>query len=277
FLVNHGVSADFYHAGLNSIVRAKKQDDWMENRTRVIVATNAFGMGIDKPDVRFVLHLDVPESLEAYYQEAGRAGRDEKKAFAVMMYKQEDLNKLDRYFEASFPTVSFIQKVYHQLANFFQIGYGAGQGIVSSFDVVAFANRYNLELLSTMSALKFLERDGWIVLTESVTLSARFKFEIDNQELYKFQVQSAKYDPIIKYLLRNHGGIFEYFIPIDEYDIARKLKVSYQFVCELLKGLQDLELATYLPKTDAPQLEFLQPRVDYKNLYIDSALIFQRK
>lgn len=277
YLLNHGISADYYHAGLLASVRSKKQDDWMENRTRVIVATNAFGMGIDKPDVRFVLHLDVPETLEAYYQEAGRAGRDGKKAYAVMMYKQEDRDKLMRYFEASFPTVAFIQQVYHQLANYFQIAYGAGKGVVSSFDIVEFTNRYSFDLLSVIGAIKFLERDGWIAVSEPAVLPSRIKFEVDSQELYKFQVQSAKYDPLVKYLLRNHGGLFEYFIAIDEYDIARKLKISYDAVLELFHGLVKLEIASYLPKTDSPQLEFLQPRVDYKNLFVDTAFISERK
>ncbi|MGO1243328.1 MAG: RecQ family ATP-dependent DNA helicase [Sphingobacterium sp.] len=277
FLMNHGISADYYHAGLLPAERSRKQNDWMANRIRVIVATNAFGMGIDKPDVRFVLHLDVPETLEAYYQEAGRAGRDEKKAYAVMLYNQEDRDKLSRYFVASFPSIPFIQQVYHQLANFFQIAYGAGKGVVESFDIVGFAKRYKFDILSTMSALKFLERDGWIALSEPAVLPARIKFEVDSQELYKFQVQAAKYDPIIKYLLRNHGGLFEYFIAINAYDIARTLKISYDGVSELLRGLESLQIATYLPKTDAPQLEFLQPRVDYKNLFVDSAFIFERK
>ncbi len=277
FLINHGISADYYHGGLTSDVRSKKQDDWMENRTRVIVATNAFGMGIDKPDVRFVLHLDVPETLEAYYQEAGRAGRDGKKAYAVMMYNQADRDKLARYFDASFPPITFIQQVYHQLANFFQIAYGAGKGVIRSFDIVEFAKRYNIDVLATINALKFLERDGWVSVSEPVVLPSRIKFEVDSQELYKFQVQSAKYDPIVKYLLRNHGGLFEYFISINEYDIARKLKISFEAVSDLLRGLENLQIASYLPRTDAPQLEFLQPRVDYKNLFIDIGYILERK
>jgi len=277
FLLNNGVSTDFYHAGLNLKDREIKQDAWTKGKTRVIVATNAFGMGIDKADVRFVIHMDIPDSLEAYYQEAGRAGRDEKKAFPVLLYRQEDRDKLTASFEASFPPVLFIQQVYHYLCNFYQIAYGAGSGAIFDFDIIAFSKKYNLDVMSTISALKFLERDGWLSLSEAVFIPSRFKFEIDFQELYKFQVQAVKYDALIKAILRSYGGVFEFFIPIHEYEFAKKLGKPYDVIVELLEGLAKQQIATYIKSTDKPQLQFLQSRVDYKNLYIDTDFIKERK
>lgn len=277
FLLNNGVSADFYHAGMKLRDREIKQDAWTKGRTRVIVATNAFGMGIDKSDVRFVIHLDIPDSLEAYYQEAGRAGRDDKKAFPVLLYQQEDREKLLTNFEESFPSLSFIQQVYHHLSNYFQIGYGAGQGVIFDFDVIEFAKKYNLKVMPIISTFKFLERDGWLSLSEAVFIPSRFKFEIDFQELYKFQVQSAKYDMLIKAILRSYGGVFEFFVPINEYEFAKKLALPYDVIVSLLEGLQKQQIATYIKSTDKPQLQFLQSRVDYKNLYIDTDFLRTRK
>ncbi|WP_159638977.1 RecQ family ATP-dependent DNA helicase [Sphingobacterium composti Ten et al. 2007 non Yoo et al. 2007] len=277
FLLNHGVPSDYYHAGLTMKERESKQNSWTSNKTRVIVATNAFGMGIDKPDVRFVIHIDIPDSLEAYYQEAGRAGRDGKKAFPVLLYQQEDRDRLWKNFQESFPSVQFIQQVYHHLGNHYQIAYGAGKGITVDFDLVEFAKKYKLDVLPTMSALKFLERDGWLSLSDAVFIPSRFKFEIDFQELYKFQVEVAKYDPLIKAILRTYGGVFDFYVPINEFEFAKKLAVPYDMIVQMLEGLEKQQVGSYLKSTDKPQLTFLQSRVDYKNLYIDSEFIRERK
>ncbi len=277
YLLNHGVPADYYHAGMEMSDRMQKQEAWMKNKIRVIVATNAFGMGIDKPDVRFVIHLDIPDSLEAYYQEAGRAGRDGKKAYPVLLYQQADRDELWEHVELSFPDFKFIQQVYHYLANYFQIALGAGQGMTFDFDVVEFAKKYKLELLKCMSALKFLERDKWLSLTEAVYIPARIKFEVDFQELYKFQVRSANYDNLIKAILRIYGGVFDYYVPINEFELAKKIGKSIDEVRHMFQMMQQYEIASYLAKTDKPQLTFLQARVDYKNLYIDMGFIAQRK
>lgn len=277
FLLNHGISADFYHAGISMKDREEKQIAWTNNKIRVIVATNAFGMGIDKPDVRFVIHLDIPDSLESYYQEAGRAGRDQKKAYCVLIYQDKDVEKLTKNFQDSFPSVSFIQKVYHFLSNHYQIAYGAGQHVTVDFDIIEFTKKYKLDIIPTLSALKFLERDKWLSVSEPIFIPSRFKFEINFQELYKFQVHAAKYDPLIKLILRNHGGVFDTYVQINEYEIAKKLGVSYETVFKMLDGLQKQDIASYLKSTDKPQLHFLQGRVDYKNLYIDTGFIRERK
>jgi ATP-dependent DNA helicase RecQ len=277
FLLNHGVPSDFYHAGLTMKERETKQNAWTSNKTRVIVATNAFGMGIDKPDVRFVIHIDIPDSLEAYYQEAGRAGRDGKKAFPVLLYQQEDRDKLWKNFQDSFPSVELIQQTYHYLANHYQIAYGAGKNITVDFDLVEFSKKYKLDVVPTMSALKFLERDGWLSLSEAVFIPSRFKFEIDFQDLYKFQVLAVKYDPLIKAILRAYGGVFDFYVPINEFEFAKKLGVPYETIVKMLEGLEKQQIGSYLKSTDKPQLTFLQSRVDYKNLFIDSEFIRERK
>ncbi|SEK93186.1 RecQ family ATP-dependent DNA helicase [Parapedobacter koreensis] len=276
-LLHEGVSADFYHAGLETPERARKQEAWKTNAARVIVATNAFGMGIDKPDVRFVIHLDLPDSLEAYFQEAGRAGRDGKKAYAVLLHHGSDRDRLLKNFELSFPPIDFIKQVYQQLGNYYQLAYGAGEGITMDFDVADFCGRYKLDVVMTLNALKFLERDGWIGVSENVYLPSRVKFEANQQDLYRFQVENMAYDGFIKTVLRSYGGAFDYFIPIREYDLARKTGKSAATIIEMLRYLQKMEILTYLPQRDSPQLQFLRPRMDSSRLFIDNQYIRIRK
>lgn len=277
WLLNNGISTGFYHAGLDIQQRNETQVNWLQNKIRVIVATNAFGMGIDKSDVRFVIHWDIPDTVEAYFQEAGRAGRDQKKSYTVLLFTAQDVKRLRENLQASFPTFQFIQKVYHHLCNYFQIPYGNGVDQELEFDLLDFTKKYQLEALPVISSLKFLERDGWLSVTDSVFVPARFKFEVDFQELYKFQVASAKYEPIVKAILRTYGGVFENYISINEYEFAKALKVSYAVVVEQLENLQQFEIATYLRSTDSPKIQFLRPRVDHKHLHIDTQFITSRK
>ena len=179
--------------------------------------------------------------------------------------------------ELSFPTVAFIQQVYHHLCNHFQIPYGAGEGLNFDFDVVAFIKKYKIETIPTLSALKFLEKDGWLALSEAVFIPSRFKFEVHHQELYKIQVQYERFDKLIKAILRSYGGVFDDYITINEYEFAKKLGVSFDQIVSLIQGLVQMEIASYIPPTDAPQLSFLQDRVDYKNLYVDHIFIRERK
>jgi ATP-dependent DNA helicase RecQ len=277
FYNENGIKADAYHGGLTMDDRSKKQDNWIANRTRIMVATNAFGMGIDKADVHFVIHKDLPESLEAYYQEAGRAGRDEHKAYAVLLYNAGDKYKEERKFELNFPSVEEIKKVYHALASYHQLAYGTGAGVSFDLDISEFCARYNMDAVKTMSALKFLEQDEYLSFNESVFLPSRFRFEVMNEQLYNFQIQNPGWDPFIKTLLRSYGGAFENYVRLREYDLSRRTHMSTQQVIEGLKQLQQFGILNYLPQTDHPQVTFIKPRQQANELYINKRLIDERK
>lgn len=277
FYNDNGIKADFYHAGLAIEERSKKQENWIANRTRIIVATNAFGMGIDKADVRFVIHKDLPESLEAYYQEAGRAGRDEHKAFAVLLYNTADRFKEEKKFALSFPSVDEIKRVYHCLANYYKLAYGAGAGVSFDLDIGEFCAQYGLDAVKTLSALKFLEQDEYLSFNESVFLPSRFRFEVFNEQLYNFQIQNPGWDPFIKTLLRSYGGAFENYVRLREFDLSRRTHMSTQQVIEGLNKLQEYGILNYLPQTDHPQVTWLKPRQEANNIYINKGYIETRK
>lgn len=273
----NGIKADFYHAGLPMDERADRQEDWKNNRTRVIVATNAFGMGIDKPDVRFVIHKDMPESLEAYYQEAGRGGRDGQKAYGVLLYTHADRLRQEKLFELNFPTVDEIKHIYHCLANYYQLAYEAGEGLSFDLDLGEFCSRFKLDAIKTLNALKFLEKDEYLSFNESVFLPSRFRFEVVNEVLYNFQIQNAGWDPFIKTLLRSYGGAFENYVKIKEYDLSRRTTLSVQQVVEGLLQLQQFGLISYLQQTDKPQVTYLKARQQSNRLFINKNYIQERK
>ncbi|SFH03178.1 RecQ family ATP-dependent DNA helicase [Pedobacter insulae] len=269
FLQRNGISADFYHAGIEKELRFKKQEDWKKDVIRVMVATNAFGMGIDKPDVRFVIHLDLPDSLEAYYQEAGRAGRDEKRAFAVLLANKADQLMLKAKYQDSFPTVEDIKKTYHYLGSYFQLAFGAGEGLNFEFDLADFCKRFKLGVIKTLAALKFLEHDGYLVLSENIYLQSRIMFTANHEDVYRFQIENFGYDAIIKTIQRSYGGAFDGYVKIKESDLAKRLKTSFNEVVAHLNKLQQLEILSYLPQTDQPQLQFIVPRADQLHMDID--------
>ncbi|GAA4339346.1 RecQ family ATP-dependent DNA helicase [Mucilaginibacter gynuensis] len=277
FYNDNGIAAENYHAGLSMDERSRRQQLWMQNQVQVIVATNAFGMGIDKPDVRFVIHKDMPESLEAYYQEAGRAGRDEQKAYGVLLYSAYDKQKQERKYQNSFPSVDEIKQVYHYLANQYQLAYGAGAGLSFDFDITAFCARFKLDIFKTLNSLKFLEQDEYLSFNESVFLPSRFRFIISSERLYNFQIANSGWDAFVKTLLRSYGGSFEDYVHIKEFELAKRTGMSVQQVIEGMRQLHDYKIISYLQQTDQPQVTYLQPRLTADELFINKAYIEERK
>lgn len=277
-LTQLGIPASAYHAGLSMVDRAKRQEEWKGNKVRVMVSTNAFGMGIDKPDVRIVIHSDLPENLENYYQEAGRAGRDGKKAYGVLMVNEEDFELVLTRSALAYPPTNFLKRVYQCLANFYRIAVGSNMLSSFDFDWNDFAHAYTLEVLETFYALKVLEEEGFIGLSESYYSPSKIHFRVDPGRLYEIQIAHAKLDPIIKMLLRTYGGnVFSEYIKIQESKLAKSLEIKES---ELIKGLQQLvqlEVMDYDQRKDKPQLTFLTPRYDAGKLPLNLKRIEMRR
>lgn len=272
------VLATFYHAGLSAKERTERQENWIKNRVRVMVATNAFGMGIDKPDVRTVIHLDLPDTLEAYYQEAGRAGRDGEKAYSVVLYNQVDVESLEKNVEQSYPSIDLIRKVYQCLGNFFQLAVGAGEFSSFDFDLIEFQKRFDLPPTDTYFALKILENEGFIQLSDSFHSSSKITFKVDNRQLYDFQLRNPKYDSFIKLVLRMYGGeLFSTFLNISEANLAKAYSLPVKEIENMLLTLEKLNLVIYDKQKDRPQITFLTPRFDAKTLPLQVHEINRKK
>lgn len=277
-LLQRGISASYYHAGLSFEERSKRQEDWIKNKTRVIVSTNAFGMGIDKPDVRTVIHLDLPENMESYYQEAGRAGRDGQKAFAAILYQDADVINLQFKTAQSQPSPDVLKRIYQSLANYFQLAMGSAEGESFDFDLVAFTERFNDHPAEVYVALKKLEEEGLLQFNESFYNPSHLRFAVDKGKLYEFQIANAKFDPVVKMLLRLYGGeMFSDFVKISESYIARALNISISDAIAILKHLHALNIAHYEPIKDKPQITFILPRQDAARLPLDLARLEARK
>ena len=277
FLNLNKINADYYHAGLDHSGRSKKQDDWMTNKTRVICSTNAFGMGIDKPDVRTVVHLDIPEHPEAYFQEAGRAGRDGKKSFAVLLYNKSDILELDKRVETNFPSVDEIKKTYQALGNYYSLAAGSGYNQSFDFEISHFCKTYKLSPVAVLNSIHILELEGYLITTEAVFLPSRIHFTVNHDDLYQFQIQNEKYDPFIKLLLRSYEGLFDDFVKINENEIASRSGLKQNEVELLLQQLEKYNILKYLQKKDTPQLIFAQPRIDVNKLKISNQNLADRK
>ena len=277
-LNRHQISSDYYHAGLSGRERSEKQTAWINNGTRVMVATNAFGMGIDKSDVRTVIHLDLPDSLEAYYQEAGRAGRDERKAYAVALFRVQDIDELKDRTERSIVSLEQIKRTYQALANFYKMAIGSHALSSFPFNYEQFVNTYNLPIVETYAALRKLGDEGLIQMTEGFYEHSKLTFLLEKGEVYKFQVANPKLDPIIKTLLRLYGGeVFGNYTKIKERDIGSLLKTDKVQVRKWLKFLNDSEVIDYQPSLDSATITFLTPRLDPEKLPIDATQIEWRK
>ena len=268
FLVRNNISATYYHAGLEAKERDTAQLRWMKGEVSVIVATNAFGMGIDKPDVRFVIHLDIPSSIEAYFQEAGRAGRDGLKSYAVLLYNANDIELLQHNVESRFPSRKEITNIYHAICNYYQIPIGAGCDCQFDFDAEALCQTYHFDLMTFYSGIRFLEREGLILVPDREEAFSQLYIPVSNEDLYRFQVSQPRYSDLVSTLLRLYGGLFTEFVSISERAIARKLFLDEAQVTHMLQHLDALKYVIYKKKCSVQQIHFTAPRTNTDELYL---------
>ncbi len=272
-----GITATFYHAGLDTSVKDERQRDWQTNKYRVMVATNAFGMGIDKPDVRVVIHVDSPDSIEAYFQEAGRAGRDGLKAYAVLLYNRHDQSKLKKRINDNFPDKEYIRQVYEHLAYYYQIGVGSGYNHTFEFNMDKFCHNFNHFPIRVDSALKILQRAGYLEYTEIQDNQARVMFTVGRNDLYRLDNNSKNEDAIITALLRTYGGLFTDYNYIDEGLLAQITNLQPQQVYLTLKSLSQRHILHFIPQKKTPYIRYTQRREDKQYIQLMPEVYEERK
>ena len=276
-LSEYGITSHYYHAGLDVLERASKQKQWQLNHVRVMVATNAFGMGIDKNDVRLVIHNHLPFSLEAYFQEAGRAGRDRKLAYSILLYNDLDIHNLKKQINDHYPEIEIVRNVYQQIANFLGIAIGDGKHQEFPFHINEFCERYNLNQLQTYNALKLLEKQDYIKLSEAIHQPSRLFIKVTHTELYQFQIANKQYDILLKILLRSYGSLFDNFTKIQENIIAKRAQLSTQEVKDFLTNLKQMDILDYIPQNSNPKLLMVKTRVDSKYISLSKETLETRK
>jgi ATP-dependent DNA helicase RecQ len=277
WLKEHGLSADYYHAGLSAEERSNKLDKWLKNELHIMVCTNAFGMGIDKPDVRLVLHLELTDSIEAYFQEAGRAGRDGKQAHALLLLAPNDIEKLQHRYLNTFPTLEEVRHVYQCLSNHLQLAVGGSAGRQFPFSVATFSKKYGLNPFNCLQSLKMLEKEGFIALSEASYQSSRVFLKVNRTNLYDFQLRNPKMDVFIKVLMRSYGGLDIEFTPINEELLALRLKSNPEQVQNTLKRLEKLNILSYKPKQNQATLTILRDQIEARYLRISDTFLADRK
>ena len=276
-LVGNNIKADFYHAGLPQEMRDRKQTSWTTGETRVIVATNAVGMGIDKADVRFVIHWDCPDSIEAYYQESGRAGRDGKPSFAVLLWSQDEKRKLSDSVRIKFPPVERIKDIYDAIGNFYQLPVGSGKNSVHDFDLWKFVTAFRFSVTETYNSLNFLQKEGYLEFTDEINNPSRVHFLVSRDDLYKFQVANEEYDRFIKLLLRTYSGMFSEFVPVNEEGLASRSGLTREAIYQYLLRLSSQGIIHFIPGKKSPLVIFTEERLDRSHLRISPELYLKVK